>query len=69
MRGAEIYEDKGMDSAGLVDTIFQKALSRTPNADEKSIAVEMLGSSKPTADRIQDFLWTIVMLPEFQIVR
>lgn len=69
MRGAEVYEDKGMASADLVDSIFQKALSRKPTADEKSIAIEMLGDGKPTADRIQDFLWTIVMLPEFQIVR
>jgi hypothetical protein len=69
MRGAEVYEDKGMASADLVESIFEKALSRKPTADEKSIAIEMLGESKPTADRIQDFLWTIVMLPEFQIVR
>jgi hypothetical protein len=68
-RGAEVYEDKGVASADLVDAIFEKALSRKPTADEKSIAIEMLGDSKPTADRIQDFLWTIVMLPEFQIVR
>jgi hypothetical protein len=69
MRGAEVYEDKGIASADLVESIFEKALSRKPTADEKSIAIEMLGESKPTADRIQDFLWTIVMLPEFQIVR
>lgn len=69
MHGAEEYENKGMASADLVDTVFLRALSRKPTVDEKSIAIEMLGNGKPTADRIQDFLWTVVMLPEFQIVR
>ncbi len=56
MRGAEVYKDKGMASADLVDSIFQKALSRKPTADERTISLEMLGEGKTDRGPYSRFL-------------
>ena len=52
----------------LIDSIYVKALGRKPTAAERSIALELVGS--PVASEgISDVLWTICMLPEFQLIR
>jgi hypothetical protein len=55
-------------SETLATYVWQAALSREPTPDELRLAVSMLGA-KPEAAAIQDFLWGVFMLPEFQIVR
>jgi hypothetical protein len=55
-------------SADLAKYVWQAALSRDPTPDELRLAVSLLGA-KPEAAAIQDFLWGVFMLPEFQIVR
>ncbi len=55
-------------TAVLASYVWQAALSRDPTPDELQLAVSMLGE-KPQAAAIQDFLWGVFMLPEFQIVR
>ncbi|MEY3897572.1 MAG: hypothetical protein RLZZ214_3093, partial [Verrucomicrobiota bacterium] len=55
-------------SAALATYVWQAALSREPTPDELQLAVSLLGA-KPQAAAIQDFLWGVFMLPEFQIVR
>ena len=52
----------------LAETVFTRALSRKPNANELATARDLLGD-KPTADRLADLLWAVVMLPEFQLIR
>jgi hypothetical protein len=37
-------------------------------ADEMNVAREILGE-KPTTESVQDLLWIVAMLPEFQLVR
>ncbi len=39
-----------------------------PTADESTAATEMLGP-QPTTESLQDLLWALFMLPEFQLVR
>jgi cytochrome c553 len=48
--------------------LFRQALGRRPTAAERALATAQFG---PTLDatEIEDLLWSIVMLPEFQIVR
>jgi hypothetical protein len=58
----------GQDSATIVEWLYKSALSRPPNAEERAIMVDILGP-QPTAQGIEDVLWMILMLPEFQIVR
>ena len=52
----------------LVMWVFHYALSRDPSAEEQAQAREFLGSA-PEPKAIEDFLWAVIMLPEFQLVR
>jgi hypothetical protein len=52
----------------LAEGVFQRALSRKPNASELAAARELLGE-KPTAEGLADLLWAVIMLPEFQLIR
>jgi hypothetical protein len=47
--------------------IYITALGRAPNAKEISVASEMLGET-PTEEQMSDFLWSVLMLPEFQLI-
>ena len=48
--------------------LYHFALARGPTDAERSLAREALGA-QPTAQGIQDLLWAVLMLPEFQLVR
>jgi hypothetical protein len=55
-------------AAELVDTLFMRALGRRPTAAEKTGLVAELGPH-PTPQSIEDLLWLVLLLPEFQFVR
>jgi hypothetical protein len=55
-------------SSALANYVWQAALTRDPTADELKLAISLLGE-KPDTTAVQDFLWAVFMLPEFQIVR
>jgi hypothetical protein len=69
-RGAKnvLKQFKGMDSAAMIDWLYEFALSRRPSASERATSLELLGSV-PTQNGVEDLLWSVLMLPEFQIVR
>ena len=48
--------------------VYGRALNRLPTQGELQVAAEILGP-QPTEDSLADFLWTVFMLPEFQIIR
>lgn len=50
------------------DWLFRYALSRPPTDGEREVLAELLGD-KLTEQGIEDALWLVVMLPEFQYVR
>ncbi len=52
----------------LVAHLFQYALSRDPTEGELAAATQLLGTT-PSITTIEDTLWAILMLPEFQLVR
>lgn len=60
----EISNSRSGDSAALIERTFLALLSRRPTASEKLIAGEVLGD-RPTQQSVADFLWLVVMLPEF----
>jgi hypothetical protein len=60
--------DAGKDPAAIIDWLYEFALSRQPTADERATAIELL-HSPPTQEGVEDLLWAIMMLPEFQIIR
>jgi hypothetical protein len=52
----------------LVDWLYTAALGRQPSNGERAASVEALGQ-KPAAPLIEDLLWSVFVLPEFQLVR
>ncbi len=56
------------DTSAIVDWMYESALSRLPTADERLIALDLVGSSL-APKRVEDLLWVVIMLPEFQLIR
>ena len=52
----------------IVDWLYASTLSRLPTTDEKAVAIELLGYP-PTEQGVEDLVWAVIMLPEFQLVR
>lgn len=68
-RGASQLQDRQFDSnEALVDWLFQRALLRLPTKQEKQVTLEMLGDSRSTQG-VEDLLWAVIMLPEYQFIR
>jgi hypothetical protein len=51
----------------LIDRLFFRALGRRPSDAERSLAEELTGEP-PTPTGVADLLWTVVNLPEFQLI-
>ncbi|WP_395740206.1 DUF1549 domain-containing protein [Prosthecobacter sp.] len=54
--------------AALITSLYQRALCRVPSANELATAQGLIGE-KPTQQSLEDLLWAVCMLPEFQVVR
>jgi hypothetical protein len=53
--------------AVLVNQIYQQALSRPPTPNERVAAVGLLGAPMRT-EGVEDLLWALISLPEFQLI-
>jgi len=59
--------DRSQPPARLVNALYFQALGRLPTLAERKAALAEIGSSvRP--DGVEDLLWALVMLPEFQLV-
>jgi mono/diheme cytochrome c family protein len=68
-RGAEkVLAAKPKSNAELVKPLYAKALGRAPTAKELQLADELLGAPLQK-DHVEDLLWALAMLPEFQLIR
>ncbi len=56
------------DTPALVESFYRQALSRPPTAPEQQLAARLVGIPATTAG-VEDFLWSLTMLPEFQLIR
>ncbi len=67
-RGAErILEQPPAMMRELVTRLYLQALGRAPTADELELAQELVG--KPARpEGVEDLLWAMAMLPEFQLI-
>jgi hypothetical protein len=54
-------------STSLVESLYQQALGRRPTPREGEIATRLVGSPAKCAG-IEDLLWSLTMLPEFQLI-
>jgi hypothetical protein len=67
-RGAENLVKRYPRGRALVDHVFEQALGRTPTRAERAASLELVGD-QPKAEGVEDLLWSVAMLPEFQFIR
>jgi len=67
-RGAARLASTTPETGRLVSTVFERALGRAPTSQERVLCQRALGG-KPTTGSIEDLLWSVVMLPEFQLIQ
>ncbi len=66
-RGAAELAAQKIGSNELIERIFAKGLGRKPTANESQTAEQVVG--KPVKkEGVEDFLWAMTMLPEFQLI-
>ncbi|QDV04805.1 Planctomycete cytochrome C [Planctomycetes bacterium Poly30] len=61
----------------LIDELFLRALQRKPTPAEQQVALELLVGESPddgkeasvSQEGLEDLLWSLCMLPEFQLIR
>jgi hypothetical protein len=52
----------------VVNRLFLRAVCRLPSSEEAPVAEQLLGTPI-TQEGLEDVLWAICMLPEFQLIR
>ncbi len=66
-RGAVRLKARTPQTDALVTGVFQRALGRPPTSRERALCLQALGRTA-TIGGIEDLLWSVVMLPEFQFI-
>jgi hypothetical protein len=52
----------------LIEQLYQEAMGRRPSEREVQVAEELLGTPVE-AQAVEDLLWIVAMLPDFQLIR
>lgn len=65
--GAKKWKQQFSSSEEIIREVYKRALGRDPEAAEMDVALNILGSS-PEDGAVEDFLWAIMLLPEFQLI-
>jgi hypothetical protein len=66
-QGAQGWAARGLAPQDLVRELYLRLLARPPSGAERAIALELL-ESQPGPPGIEDLMWILLMLPEFQLV-
>jgi hypothetical protein len=66
-QGAEHLAASASSGKEVVETIFERALGRPPTAEEAKLSAKLLGA-EARKDGVEDLLWAVAMLPEFQLI-
>lgn len=68
-RGAEklLAEQNGASSSDLAKELYWTALGRSPTPKELSAARELIGQPAQRSG-VEDLMWALAMLPEFQLI-
>jgi len=67
-RGAEQICAPGEKPGGaVIEELYRQALGRVPTPDETEAVLPMVGEIA-TVEGVEDLLWLLVMLPEFQLI-
>jgi len=66
-RGAQNLASGAKLNRALIEKIYAEGLGRKPTPNEIKMAEELIG--KPVKkEGVEDFLWAMTMLPEFQLI-
>ncbi|GAA4314124.1 DUF1549 domain-containing protein [Compostibacter hankyongensis] len=65
--GADKWKKAYPDPEEMVKEVFRSTLGRAPTDKEQTVAMGVLGDA-PTVANIQDFMWSVTLLPEFQLI-
>lgn len=65
--GAKKILEQSPQAPAVIDRIFRQGLGRPATREESSLSMALLGE-RPQASEVQDLLWSVAMLPEFQLV-
>lgn len=65
--GAKKWKEKYHTNEEIVSELYNMFLSRDPEKSEMKAAIRILGSL-PDEENIQDLMWAILLLPEFQLI-
>ncbi|PHN06643.1 DUF1549 domain-containing protein [Flavilitoribacter nigricans] len=60
-------ERSGDQPEQLLDELYRAALGRAPNRKEQKLLLKKLEDGPPE-EGLQDIIWTLVLLPEFQLI-
>ena len=66
-RAAEASVDSVADSGQFVRGLYARALGRPPTGKELQMAKELVGEP-PQKAGVEDLMWSLAMLPEFQLI-
>ncbi len=67
LKARDTKDGKSPAANQITRGIYATAVSREPTAAELTAARELLGE-QPTKESVEDLLWIVAMLPEFQLV-
>ena len=65
--GANKWKEEYKNNEQLVNELYKMCLGRFPREAELRNALRELGAS-PNAESIQDIMWSVLLLPEFQLI-
>ena len=67
-RGAQnALAETGVSSKELIPRLYARALGRKPTTEELQLAKDVVGQPAQPAG-VEDLLWSLTMLPEFQLI-
>lgn len=65
--GARKWHQRYSNSEELITELYRQALGRRPEEKEIQAAIKILGPS-PKQEDVEDLLWSVMLLPEFQLI-
>lgn len=66
-KGGKRWAENFPDSEQLTNELYARALLRAPSEKELAVAKKAFGE-QPESSEVQDFLWAVFLLPEFQMI-
>lgn len=67
-RGAEnLIRESGPTARELIHNLYLRSLSRTPTSRELRLSEKLVGTPV-RSEGVEDLLWSVAMLPEFQLI-